>query len=265
VQEDAERVMRTLGTIERQVQSTHNDSRYVMRVLPYRTVENVIAGVVITFTDVTRITAAEARINELTDDLKRRVQSLETLIDLVPVGILIMEDSKTGAVRVNRYGAQLLGEGGGGDAPRPISTNLRIIQQDHELRPDEQPLLKAVRSGEVVSEVEAVLVRADGGRVDVLMSATPLLTDDGKVRGGIAVILDISERKRGETQKQILLHELQHRVKNIITTVGALASRMLKGTTSLEDFATAFTGRLSAMAKTHELLTASNWQGAGLR
>jgi two-component system CheB/CheR fusion protein len=54
-------------------------------------------------------------------------------------------------------------------------------------------------------------------------------------------------------------------VKNIITTVGALASRMLKGTTSLDDFASAFSGRLSAMAKTHELLTANNWQGAGLR
>jgi two-component system CheB/CheR fusion protein len=265
VQDDAERVMRTLSTIERQVQSTHNDSRYVMRILPYRTVDNVIAGVVITFTDVTKITAAEARINELTRDLRSRVQSLETLIDLVPVGILMMEDAKTGAVRVNRYGAQLMGEGGGGDAPRPVSASQRIIHQDRELKPEEQPLLKAVRSGEPVSEFEAVLLRPDGQRVDVMMSALPLFNEDGKVRGGIAVILDISERKRGETQQQVLLHELQHRVKNIITTVGELASRMLKSTVSLEDFASAFSGRLSAMAKTHELLTANNWQGAGLR
>ncbi|WP_395020130.1 CheR family methyltransferase [Dongia sp.] len=265
VQEDAERVMRTLGTIERQVQSTHNESRYVMRVLPYRTVENVIAGVVITFTDVTRITAAEARINELTRDLKSRLQSLETLIELVPVGILMMEDSRTGAVRVNRYGAQLLGESGSGDALRPVSTSLRILHQNQDVRLDEQPLQKSVGSGEPIAGYEAVLVRPDGSRADVLMSATPLANDEGKVRGGIAVILDISERKRGELQQQVLLHELQHRVKNIITTVGALATRMLKGTTSLEDFSTAFTGRLSAMAKTHELLTASNWQGAGLR
>ncbi len=71
---------------------------------------------VITFSDVTKITAAEVRINELTRDLRSRVQSLETLIDLVPVGILMIEDAKTGAVRVNRYGAQLIGEGG---AARP--------------------------------------------------------------------------------------------------------------------------------------------------
>ncbi len=45
------------------------------------------------------------------------------------------------------------------------------------------------------------------------MSAAPLFNDEGKVRGGIAVILDISERKRGEAQQQVLLHELQHRVR----------------------------------------------------
>ena len=58
-----------------------------------------------------------------------------------------------------------------------------------------------------------------------MMSATPLFDESGKVRGGIAAIVDISERKRAEAQQQILLHELQHRVKNIITTISALASR----------------------------------------
>jgi two-component system CheB/CheR fusion protein len=262
VQDDAERVMRTLGTIEREVHSSHSDSRYVMRILPYRTVDNVIAGVVITFTDVTKIKAAQVRIDDLTRDLESRVQSLETLIDLVPVGILIMEDTTSNLVRVNRYGAQLLGEAAGADGPRPVSANLRIVKE-RELKPEEQPLLKAVRTGQSVTEHEAALVRPDGRRVDVLMSATPLF-NEGKVRGAIAAILDISELKHGQAQQQILLHELQHRVKNIITSVGALASRMLKSSTSLEGFAASFTGRLSTMAKTHELLTASNWQGVGL-
>jgi len=239
----------------------------VMRILPYRTVDNVIAGVVITFTDITKITAAEARIDELTRDLHRRVQSLETLIDMVPAGIMIMEDARSATMRVNRYGARLIDGSGNGaaDSPRPTSANLRILVHDRELKAEEQPLQRAIQSGEPVPEFEAELVRPNGSRVDVLISATPMLNDDGKVRGGIAVLLDISELKRGQVQQQVLLHELQHRVKNIITTVGALASRMLKSSVSLEEFTTAFTGRLNAMAKTHELLTASNWQGAGLR
>jgi two-component system CheB/CheR fusion protein len=85
------------------------------------------------------------------------------------------------------------------------------------------------------------------------------------VRGAIAAIVDISERKAAEAHQQVLLYELQHRVKNIITTIGALASRMMKGSTSLEDFSEAFLGRLRAMASTHELLSRTNWTGASLR
>src|SRR6185503_18223653 len=112
VQEDAERVLRTLATVERRIESTDTGARYVMRMMPYRTVDNVIGGVVMTFVDVTRMNAAEARIDELTKDLRERVSSLETLLDMVPVGILILRDGGEAAeVQVNRYGAQLLGDG----------------------------------------------------------------------------------------------------------------------------------------------------------
>ena len=66
VQEDAERVLRTLSTIERQIEGNDSDARYIMRMMPYRSIDNVISGVVITFVDITRITAAETRIGELT-------------------------------------------------------------------------------------------------------------------------------------------------------------------------------------------------------
>ncbi|MGE0577733.1 chemotaxis protein CheB [Reyranella sp.] len=267
VQEDAERVMRTLSTIERQVESNYNGARYVMRMMPYRSVDNVIGGVVITFVDVTRITAAEARISELTHDLRSRVQSLETLLNLLPVGILIIGDNRTEQVRINRYGASLIGEGGGSEAggPRLLTGSLRLFQGERELAESEQPLYRAARSGEAVSGFEGQILRADGSRADVLISATALLGESGEVSGGIAAILDISERRAAEARQQILLYELQHRVKNIITTIGALATRMLKESPSLEAFTTAFLGRLRAMADTHELLSRGNWTGARLR
>ncbi len=58
VGKDAERVLRTLSSIERKVESRDNGARYVMRLMPYRTLDDVIAGVVITFVDITKITAA---------------------------------------------------------------------------------------------------------------------------------------------------------------------------------------------------------------
>jgi two-component system CheB/CheR fusion protein len=222
IQEDAERVLRTLGSIERQVQSTHNGARYVMRVLPYRTVNNVISGVVITFTDVTKISAAEARIDELAEDLRERMQNLETLIDMVPVGILFMEDSRSGMVKVNHSGAQLLGETVEAPGLSPVRTNWQMVENGRPVSPDDQPVQRALRTGAPVPSFEGELIRADGKRIPVLLSATPLLGADGKSRGAIAAILDISQRKRDEAQQQVLLHELQHRVKNIITTIGAL-------------------------------------------
>src|SRR6185503_17110895 len=109
VQEDAERVLRTLATVERRIESTDTGARYVMRMMPYRTGDNVIGGVVITFVDVTEITAAQARIEELSQDMRQRLASLETLLDLLPVGILMMEDSRRPEeLRINRHGAELL-------------------------------------------------------------------------------------------------------------------------------------------------------------
>lgn len=267
VQEDAERVMRTLSTIERQVENTHNDARYVMRMMPYRTVDNMIAGVVITFVDVTRLTAAEQRINELTRDLRLRIQSLETLLNLVPVGILIIEDNRSDQIRVNRYGADLLGQIGGSEAegPRLVAENVRVLEGDRELRREEHPLQRAAHFGQAVPGFDGHLLRPDGTRIDVTISATPLFDDAGKVRGGIAVILDTSERRQGEAHQQVLLYELQHRVKNLITTIIALAGRTVQGSATLDDFSTTFLGRLQAMAATHELLSHGNWTGANLR
>jgi two-component system CheB/CheR fusion protein len=268
VQEDAERVLRTLATIERQVASNHNDARYVMRMMPYRTVDNVIGGVVITFVDVTKISAAEARIGELTRDLRNRIQSLETLLNLLPVGILMFEDNRTDQVRVNRYGGHLLGERNDapeGAGPRLVTAALRFFDGERELRQDEHPLQRAARLGEPTTGFEGKLARTDGGRVDVMVSATPLFDDAGKARGAIAVLLDISERKAAEAHQQVLLYELQHRVKNILATIGALATRIVRSSKSLPDFSETFLGHVRAMASTHDLLSRTNWAGADLR
>lgn len=263
VQEDAGKVLRTLSTIERHVESIDREARYVMRVLPYRTIDNVIGGVVITFTDITRITHAEAQIDRLTVDLRNRLDSLETLVTLLPVGVLFTENQ--GQVLVNRAGARLLGQGDEGIALRPVASGWKLYQDDRELASDQMPLQTAVQSGVVTPALEARLERADGSIVHVLISATPLFDQHGATRGAIAAIVDISARKSSESHKEFLLHELQHRVKNVVSNIGALAHRMLKTTRSLEDFTPAFQGRLKAIAGVHELLSAEQWVGADLQ
>lgn len=202
-------------------------------------------------------------------ELNARVEELSranSLLDLLPVGILIIGDELGGQIRVNRYGATLVGQRDSRALPglRPLAGSLRLFQAERELGRDEHPLYRAAH-GEAVAGFEGEIARLDGSRVDVLISATPLFDEAGKVRGGIAAILDISERRAVQAHQQILLYELQHRVKNIITTIGALATRMLKDSQSLEQFTAAFLGRLRAMATAHDLLSRGNWTDASLR
>ena len=266
VKEDSERVLRTLAALEKQVETEDGGARYVMRILPYRTVDNIIAGVVVTFLDVTRITEAEAKIGVLTRDLRNRVESLTSLLDLVPVGIFIAENpSVPQQVQVNRYGARLLGENGDRKGPSEPTVPLRLAVGDQELAPEEQPLRRALRSGEAVPSFEGRLLRADGSPVDIMASAMPLFDEQGRTRGAIAAMVDIAARKQAEEEQEALVQEMQHRVKNLLGTVSSLANRMLTTPRSPEEFASAFQARLKAMGAVHELLSAGRLQTVDLR
>jgi two-component system, chemotaxis family, CheB/CheR fusion protein len=264
LQEDVERVLRTLKTIERPIRVHQENALYVMRVLPYRTTENVIDGVVLTFTDVTQITQAEARIRELTGNLWARVDDLETILDLVPSGVAITENDRTPAVLINRYGARLLGIDQEHKGLQPATLRLRLFENGEELRPEQRPLERAGR-GETVSSWQGRLENHRGQNVHVMISATPLFGKGGQVRGAVAAIVDVTEHKRAEEQQQFLLHELQHRVKNILATISSLVARMLVANPPLAEFQESFLGRLRAMARTHDVLSGGAWSGTELR
>jgi two-component sensor histidine kinase len=70
----------------------------------------------------------------------------------------------------------------------------------------------------------------------------------------LLVIEDITERRRTHTQQQVLLGELQHRVKNLLMNVRALSQLTALGSPTLTDFTKAFDDRLDAMARTQDLL-----------
>jgi two-component sensor histidine kinase len=77
--------------------------------------------------------------------------------------------------------------------------------------------------------------------------------------------IDITERKQDEEHRVLLVNELNHRVKNILATVQAIASQTFRGSAVGQDARDAFEGRILALSKAHTLLTSENWRGAGLR
>lgn len=73
--DDIRRVLRTLASVERELSAPDSGRRYIVRILPYRSIDNFIAGVVVTFVDVTAITRAEERQRLLLAELQHRVRN----------------------------------------------------------------------------------------------------------------------------------------------------------------------------------------------
>ena len=87
---------------------------------------------------------------------------------------------------------------------------------------------------------------------------------DGRPQRIIGVNIDITERKRAEEHQRALVAELDHRVKNVLATVSAVAGQTLETSKSMPHFVAALDGRIRSMASTHELLSTRQWKGMPL-
>lgn len=116
-----------------------------------------------------------------------------------------------------------------------------------------------------VFETEFRLVRPDDGRTVCLRVNGVVVRDKaGHPLQVTGVVQDVTARKQEDEQRQRLLAELDHRVKNVLAAVQALAQQTARRTTSLPGFLSNFNGRLKAMASANELLTAARWRGAAI-
>ncbi|MDQ2081020.1 HWE histidine kinase domain-containing protein [Xanthobacteraceae bacterium Astr-EGSB] len=98
--------------------------------------------------------------------------------------------------------------------------------------------------------------RADGF---FLLNGGPLLDSHNLTIGCIVTLTDITERRRAEEKQTILVAELNHRVKNILAIVRAVAAQTLVRSLSLSAFKEAFDGRLKALSLAHDILTSIRW------
>ena len=107
--------------------------------------------------------------------------------------------------------------------------------------------------------------RDAGGRYRVLETvATPRVSSSGEFLGMIGVNVDITERHEAERARELLVAELNHRVKNTLAIVQGIALQTFKRDSSPREARRAFEGRLIALARAHNLLTQTNWEDASL-
>jgi two-component system CheB/CheR fusion protein len=248
LQRDVSRVVRTLTRIEQEVTLPDGSASYIMRILPYRTVDNVIDGVVVTFIDI-----SERKRNEET--LARHAaivaNSPDGIIGLKPDGTITTWNA--GAERLYGYTSD---EAVG----RPLSL---VIPPD---RPDElKQILERLKRATPVSPVETERITKSGRRITISYTMAPIRSGSGRLVAAAKIERDITDRVAAEKQQKVLLGELNHRVKNVLATVLSIASRTRKTTETAETFYHSFEGRIRALANAHDLLAKNVWAGAELR
>src|SRR5262249_43353663 len=75
---------------------------------------------------------------------------------------------------------------------------------------------------------------------------------------------EIQGHRRTEDALRFAMRELDHRVKNTLATVQSVADQTVRSSMSMSDFASAFAGRIQAMARIHPALAGRRWQGLTL-
>jgi PAS domain S-box-containing protein len=136
----------------------------------------------------------------------------------------------------------------------------RIVPK--ELYGDEQRILARLKRGERLEHYETVRLTKDGRRLDISLTVSPVRDKSGRLIGASNVSRDISEQKTAQKLQRLLVEELNHRVKNTLAIVQAIANQTVHFVKSPSEFAASFGGRLQALAQAHALLTHNSWQGA---
>lgn len=138
----------------------------------------------------------------------------------------------------------------------------RIHRDDHDrvIRSLHEAFDRQVRQW----SAEYRLLRADGQFADVIDRGYILYDAAGRPVRMIGAVTDITDRKQAEQRQRLMMHELDHRVKNNLAAVVSLAEQTVRASDSLQAFRQTFLGRLRAMARTHEALAQSRWRGADL-
>ncbi len=148
----------------------------------------------------------------------------------------------------NRGAERLFGYTASEIVGKPVTT---LIPAD---RHDEEPeILGRIRRGERIDHYETVRRRKGGSLVDISLTVSPLKDAFGRIVGASKIARDITERKRGQTERELLLKEMSHRINNLFAVANGLVSLSARSARTPSDMAEALQARLGALARAHGL------------
>jgi PAS domain S-box-containing protein len=131
---------------------------------------------------------------------------------------------------------------------RPVSV---FIPQE---RADEEPgILERIRRGDRIDHYETVRRRKDGSLVDISLTVSPIRDAAGEIIGASKVARDITGRRLARDRQQLLLREMDHRIKNLFSLASSVVTLSARSAGSPTELAASIRDRLAALARAHAL------------
>ncbi|HEV7157487.1 MAG TPA: chemotaxis protein CheB [Caulobacteraceae bacterium] len=250
--EDARGVLEDLIPIEREVR-TRGGHWHLVRFRPYRTLENKIDGVVVTFVDISERRAMEDALRESEGRARQEMRLVE-----VSHAPMLVWDIDDGVAQWNRGSEELYG-----------------YSRDEVMGADVDALLKTTVPGSSLQAVREALLK-DGAWKGEFNRETrlgaPLNLDchlgllvHNRRRYVLESVRDITESQATIERQRLLLSELTHRIRNILTVTQAMIHQTWRNSPTPEAFIERVNGRVAALANAHRLLVGSEWEGAELK
>jgi two-component system CheB/CheR fusion protein len=247
LKQDVAEVLRHLNVVERVLQGNANEPVYLLRIRPYRTIDNVIDGTVLTFVDITET---------LRHDIDRA--QLAAIVDSsrdAVIGYTLDDEISSWNLSAER----ILGY----SASQALGSPLSMLLPEDATK-ETKAIFARESENDRPNEFETVWKTKNGESIPVAVSNSPVRNAQGRRIAGALMARDISDRKGNEKRTQMMLGELNHRVKNTLAGIQAIALQSLAASPNLEDFRTSFLARLKSLSETHNLLSVEAWHGVKL-
>lgn len=205
---------------------------------------------------------AEIKRREIAEALLRDSdRRLNAVLDNASVSIFLMNDVQH-CVYMNAAAERLTGYALAETAGRPLHDVIHHTRPDGSHFPLSECAIDRAFPENANTQGEEVFVHRDGSFYPVAFTASPVRDDEAKVVGTIIEVRDISEEKRAEEARTLLMREVDHRARNVLAIVQSLLH--LTRADDLEAYKRSLAGRIDALSRAQTSLANRRWEGGSL-
>lgn len=206
----------------------------------------------------------DARKKKKAQHALNRLNFLEAVMETVPVGV-VMADADGQIVYGNSHVEKMVGHKVIlSDDVTSYGEWISYHADGRRVESHEYPLARVIEGNQDHAEIDVHYQRGDGTRFWLRIIGEPVLNGDGERIGATVALIDIDEERRLREAQNILIAELNHRVKNAFSVVKSIVSQSLRKMSIHRNIRETIDQRLNAYATAHSKLVGTTWDRAGI-